>query len=124
MVGINELIKIGELAGGVLIGLFMIVGVEELSLRISAHIQQYIQSNGLFSNRVDNGISMMLFGVLLIAFILIAGFNIKLNTISEPHLPTIGAIIGASSLLLGAAETIYLLKYKIPNFKSQYNTDL
>ena len=124
MVGINELIKIGELAGGVLIGLFMIVGVEELSLRISAHIQQYIQSNGLFSNRVDNGISMMLFGVLLIAFILIAGFNIKLNTISEPHLPTIGAIVGGSSLLLGAAETIYLLKYKIPNFKSQYNTEL
>ena len=123
MVGINELIKIGELAGGVLIGLLIIVGVEELSLRISAYIQYQIQSDGLFAERLDNGISMVVFGVLLSTFILAAGFNIKVNAIGKPHLPTIGAIAGVGCLLLGAAETIYLLKYKIPLFKSRYNAD-
>lgn len=120
---VHGLLSMGDFIVGIVIGLLTIVAVKEISLRLSAYIQWYIQSNGIFAERLDSGISMAMFGFLLLASILIGGFNIKLNSINDPHLPTIGVIVGAISILLGAAETIYLVKFKIPKFKSKYDTN-
>lgn len=118
---IAELFNANSLVVGVFVGLLIVIGVEELSLRISAYVQQCIQSNGVFAERLDSGISMSLFGLFLFSCILIGDFSIKLSSISDLHLPTIGVVVGGISLLLGVTETIYLLKYKIPKFNARYD---
>lgn len=123
MIWSTSLSNVSNLVIGVFAGLLVIITVEEVSLRISAHIQQYTESDGLFGDRLDSGISMSVFGVVIFACIVISGVSIKPNSINNLDLPTIAAVIGGVSLLLGVIETIYLLKYKIPKFKSQYDSN-
>jgi hypothetical protein len=120
---IAELFNTSDFIVGVFIGLVIVIGVEELSLRISAYIQQCMQSNTFFEERLDSGISMILFGLLLFSCTLIGDFSIRLDSISDFHLPTLGVVVGGIALLLGVMETVYLVAYKIPKFNARYDVN-
>ena len=118
---VSDVLGVPRVVGGVVIGFVVLVGVDMLSKYISASIQEKYETGYVLGERVDNSISLIVVGLLLAVLGILFVSDVTVLMERELTMPTIAVIIGSGSVILGMAEFIFLIKYKIPEFKNKYN---